>query len=234
MKFSPRPLPTVICLLLFVIMILLGFWQWTRYHSRMQIQSAFQAAIAAKPIPLSKLQALPNKEYRHVVVQGHYLSQHNFLLQHRYHHDRLGFEVLTPLQLANSNKVVLVNRGWIPATPALTPALKLARVSGWQTVTGYVFYPPAKAFTLGSNIVKPEQRPLQIQKIDLAEIHTIIKQPIYPFVLYLDKASQHGFVREWTPIVMDPRKHFGYMIQWFLMALALLIAYLAFSYERKS
>jgi len=232
MKFSPRPLPTVVCLLLFVAMILLGFWQWTRYHQKQSILSRFHAATAAKPMAFAKFLALSDKAYRHVTLVGRFLSQQSFLLQHRYHNGKLGFEVLTPVKLNSSKTLLLVNRGWIPATKQLIPAIRLNVINGQQKLNGYVLYPPHDAFMLGDNIVDAKHWPLQIQKIDFAEMQSLLNHPIYPFVVYLDKKSPHGFVRDWEPVNVNPKKHLGYMVQWFMMALALLIAYFAFSCKR--
>jgi surfeit locus 1 family protein len=73
---------------------------------------------------------------------------------------------------------------------------------------------------------------LVIQRIDMKDIQRETHQAFYPFILRLNKADPHGFVRDWTITTVEPARHVGYAVQWFAMALTLLIAYFCFCIER--
>ena len=67
-----------------------------------------------------------------------------------------------------------------------------------------------------------------MQKVDIAQLQKLTHKDYYPFVLRLNPGQAHGFVRDWQPINVLPARHLGYVVQWFLMALVLLIAYFIF------
>src|ERR1700740_2427469 len=51
-----------------------------------------------------------------IVVHGEFLPERSVLLDNKLRHGRAGYEVVTPLRLAEGIHV-LVNRGWIEASP---------------------------------------------------------------------------------------------------------------------
>src|SRR3981081_106753 len=59
---------------------------------------------------------------RQVAARGTFLPQHTVLLDNKLRHGRPGYEVITPLRLADSGLHVLVNRGWVMGT--LTRAVR--------------------------------------------------------------------------------------------------------------
>jgi len=47
-------------------------------------------------------------------------------------------------------------------------------------------------------------------------------------------ASQaDGFVREWRPEIMSPETHFGYAVQWFSFAAAVVAIYIAVNLKKQ-
>src|SRR5262249_28013357 len=55
-------------------------------------------------------------QWRRVTATGNYDSTHEVLVRNRTADGEVGFEVVTPLVLADGS-AVLVDRGWIPASP---------------------------------------------------------------------------------------------------------------------
>jgi cytochrome oxidase assembly protein ShyY1 len=55
---------------------------------------------------------------------------------------------------------------------------------------------------------------------------------VYPLVIRLEIDQLGSLPRYWPSTVMSPEKHKGYAIQWFSMALAVLIAWLFFSFSK--
>src|SRR5690606_3331170 len=48
-------------------------------------------------------------------------------------------------------------------------------------------------------------------------------EELLPRVLRLDETSAAAFVTQWQTIAASPEKHMGYAVQWFALALALVI-----------
>ena len=177
-------------------------------------------------INVTKENQLTNLKW--IKAQGHYLNKMTMLLDHRTHKGQVGFDVLTPFQINHNQKLLLVNRGWVPQpAPETLPIVKT--IDGDQTITGYIKMKNEYVFTLGENILNPKQWPLVMQKIDFNTIDQLTQHTFYPFVLRLDPKDKQGYLRDWQIVNVLPQRHFGYAVQWFTMALALVILYFFFS-----
>jgi surfeit locus 1 family protein len=220
----------LLCLIFFVVLCQLGIWQLHRYHYKKDLLTAYDQRLHAAPISFMAAMKNPqNLRFQSVTVTGHYEDKFQMVISNRYYQDKPGFEVLTPLRIQGDNKLLLVDRGWIEKT---TKPLALPKISGDQHITGYIKLLDERQFILGNNILEPNSTPVVIQKIDIADINALTHEAFYPFVLRLNPAQPNGFVRDWIISASPPERHFGYAIQWFAMALVLLIAYFCFACER--
>jgi len=58
---------------------------------------------------------------------------------------------------------------------------------------------------------------------------------LLPVILQLDESNEDGFVREWQPVYgVTPDKHRAYAMQWFTLALVLLLIYIGVNSKRIS
>lgn len=106
----------VLVVLLSVLFVLLGRWQWHRHEDRRERNAQIEAAAAARPVPLAELLTTDEAvtavtEYRLASVSGTYAGADQLL--QRNPDGRSGFEVLTPLVTA-AGSAILVDRGWTP------------------------------------------------------------------------------------------------------------------------
>lgn len=224
-------LPTLLSLVFLSLFIALGVWQIHRYHYKKFLLQKFQQAAHSQPLALSTIKNFNNIRFQHVRARGYYINDKTMLVQNRIHQQQLGFEVLTPFQIEGSQKVLLVNRGWVPMPPSQkAPFIK--SVNGTQIISGVINVLDKHIFILGKNILYPSKWPLIMQKIDLGEIAKLTHFQLYPFVLRLDANQANGYVREWKPINVKPQRHVGYALQWFGLAFALIIAYLFLSRKK--
>jgi surfeit locus 1 family protein len=49
---------------------------------------------------------------------------------------------------------------------------------------------------------------------------------LLPFIVLLDKTKSGKLVQDWKIVVSPPEKNISYAVQWFALALALLIIYI--------
>ncbi|MFI5795668.1 SURF1 family protein [Streptomyces sp. NPDC051677] len=134
---------TLVALLLIPTMIRLGFWQMHRYDERTARNQLVSDALGADPVPVEQLTApghtvTRSERYRSVTATGTFDTAHEVVVRRRVNADEtVGFHVLTPLVLTDG-KVLMVNRGWIPADgPSQTVFPKVpAPPSGRTTVIG--------------------------------------------------------------------------------------------------
>jgi surfeit locus 1 family protein len=74
-----------------------------------------------------------------------------------------------------------------------------------------------------------------VQQLDLAQLEQVLETRLLPVILLLDKSDEHGFVREWQPVYgVTPDKHRAYAMQWFTLAVVLLLIYVGVNSKRIS
>lgn len=221
-----RPGFLLFCLFFIVLFCVLGVWQLHRYHYKNNLLATYQHRQTMTPVPFQQLiKSTDDLQFQSVKVQGRYKNELTMLMQNRLNKGKVGFEVLTPLQIQGDKKLLLVNRGWVP-TPTFSP------VDGEQNITGYIKLLNEYQFTLGSNIANPKATPIVMQRIDVDELSQITHESYYPFILRLGATEPNGYVRNWIITAGIPQRHMAYAVQWFAMAFVLLIAYLCFCCER--
>lgn len=218
-----------------ILCIILGNWQLHRYHYKIYLLTTFQQRLQAPAKPLSQVIASrENLQFQHVMAMGDYRNDLTAVVQNQFYHDQLGFEVLTPFRIAGENKLLLVDRGWVKAVDNQSvPLLPLTnKVSTEQTVKGYIKLINEYQFTLGKNILNPNVAPIVMQKIDIKELSQLTHQAFYPFIVRLDRTQPNGFIRDWTITSVLPERHMAYAVQWYAMAIALLLAFILFCCQR--
>ncbi|OON74017.1 SURF1 family cytochrome oxidase biogenesis protein [Streptomyces tsukubensis] len=133
---------TLIALALIPVMIELGFWQLHRHQHRVAQNQQISTALAATPEPAEKLTAPGHRitaaeKYHRVSAKGRFDTAHEVVVRRRTNEaEEIGVHVLTPFVLKDG-RVLLVNRGWVPANGAQTSFPKVpAPPKGEITVTG--------------------------------------------------------------------------------------------------
>lgn len=227
--FRPGLRPSLMVAALLVLLIGLGLWQLDRAEQKRALLAEFEARPQQAAIRLDAgLEAGPDWRYRQAWARGRYDPAHQFLLDNRVHQGRVGYQVLTPLRLAHSDTVVLVNRGWVPQgrTRADLPPLPVDS-EGVVTVEGMIDFPPADPFRLGEGEARAPGWPKVLQQIDFELQSQQLDARLLPLVLLLGPDQPDGFVRRWAPIPEEfgPARHVGYAVQWFALAVALVILF---------
>jgi surfeit locus 1 family protein len=120
-----------------------------------------------------------------------------------------------------------VNRGWIPLGNSREELPQIPVDRDERTVTGRIKQPSPKGFTLGAEEIR-RGWPYRIQHVDIDRLASELGYPLLPLELLLDASQPDGYVRQWHPFtVFGPERNVGYAVQWFGLAAALIIIYLA-------
>ncbi len=96
----------------------LGLWQWNKYALKTALQAELDARSHGPLIEMPRRPASADfLRYRHVELTGEFDAARQILIDNRVDPvtERAGYHVVTPLKLAGSDMLVLVNRGWVPA-----------------------------------------------------------------------------------------------------------------------
>lgn len=71
-----------------------------------------------------------------------------------------------------------------------------------------------------------------LERLDTQLISQVLQKSVSPFIIRLDKQDANGFVREWATVSMPPQRHLAYALQWFVMALVVLIIFVALNLKK--
>ncbi|MEV4543819.1 SURF1 family cytochrome oxidase biogenesis protein [Micromonospora echinaurantiaca] len=218
------------------VMVLLGNWQLDRYRGRTEVNERIDAGLRMAPVPLREAVPGPTggsgtagpapaeeKIWTRVTVTGRYDTANVVLVRGRTVESKVGFEVLTPLVLADGT-AVLVDRGWIPpapggatAQPQVPPA-----PSGEVTVVGRVHESES-----GSVTVSRREGRLETRRIGVPQLARELPYPVHGAYLLLDEqtpAADPAFVA--VPVGhANNWQNFGYVVQWWLFAGMTLFGY---------
>ena len=201
-----------------VLFINLGQWQWHRAQQKNALDASFSAG-ARQVSELGAGSSSTLARYAQVRVSGHYDGEHQFLLDNMSHAGRPGYEVLTPLLLADG-RAVIVNRGWVPIidSRAHLPQIQLDAAAP-TTPAGRLDELPVAAVALGH--VPPTAGPLWPKLTSfptMADLARSLGRPLETRQLLLNPDEPLGYVRDWHPSGLGPERHISYAIQWWIFA----------------
>lgn len=220
---SPRRAAAVLlaAVLGVVISASLGAWQLGRAAQKIAIQSALESRALLPVLSAADLardaDAAALQHYRPARLRGQWVAERTVFLENRQMNTRVGFYVVTPLQLDGRPEAVLVQRGWVVRD--LNDRSRLPQVAtpaGPVEVQGLIAPPPARLYEF-SAVAAGAIR----QNLDLASFATETGLRLAPLSLQQhDSASttNDGLLRQWPRPAVDVQKHHGYAFQWFAMS----------------
>jgi surfeit locus 1 family protein len=218
-------------LIVFSILVKLGFWQLERAEQKKQWQAALIARQSATVLSFEQLLMQTNNEN----LTGYKLStqatptlKQVFLLDNQTVDGKVGYLAYQAFEISPSKPWLLVELGFaqggidravLPMVPAITKPLQL---------TGRVYQ---KEMNPMSSELMPEPGwPKRIQNLNIEQLALLIDKPLVRAVLQPNNIPNDNRAHPWQPIPLSAQKHQGYAVQWFSMAgvFGMLILYLLF------
>lgn len=198
----------------------LGVWQLDRAAQKIALHEAQQARGALPPLDRAQLPATPEAarqlQHRRVLLEGRWVAGRTIYLDNRQMNGQPGFFVVTPLQLADGD-VVLVQRGWIPRN--LQSREQLAPFdtpSGSVRLEGRIAPALARLYEFGADAHGPIRQNLDIAAY--ASETGLALRPLAVVQLEGSPAAKDGLRRQWAPSAPDVSTHYGYAVQWFALS----------------
>jgi surfeit locus 1 family protein len=172
--------------------------------------------------------------YQHVTAKGQYEPARQILLDNMPSSTgQPGYRVLTPLRRGATGRILLVDRGWVPLGATRQQLPVVAVEAGPRTVAGRLDGLPVPGVRIGGAQAPGETGwPRVLNFPTQADVETALGQPVESRILLLDASSPDGYQRSWRPSVgFPPERHLGYAIQWFALAVTLIVIFVALSLE---
>lgn len=240
--FRPSFIGTVLTLVCIPLFINFGLWQYNKAQQKQAVQAAYNQAKLDQALgfPVDVLDQknlnIDEWNYKKVTVTGVYDTKYQFLLDNKVEANRVGYHVITPLKINQTSQYVLVNRGWILGKDTHTELPQFETPSGLQAITGQVWVPSKKIFTLEDKTISQlnNQSWQKVwQNMDMEQYKRQVPFAVSPLMIKLDPTSAAGgFVRNWEVPATRIATNIGYAYQWFGFALATLLIYLYMSVTR--
>ncbi|MBI3570306.1 MAG: SURF1 family protein [Gammaproteobacteria bacterium] len=231
-RFRPGLITSMVVAVLLPFFLYLGYWQLQRAEEKRLMQAEYDTRANGPAVQVERRVQRPDElQFYRVVARGYYETERQILIDNRVHQGRVGYHVVTPLKLQDSDVRLLVNRGWIAigADRGRLPAFETP--GGLQQITGVATVPAEKYFTLA----EPEPGWQRVwQNMDMARYIAAVPFPVQPVVVLLDpEVPAGGFTRDWSRLDAGISVHQGYAFQWFMLAAALTTLYLFMSLRRR-
>jgi len=226
MKFEIIPdwRATALALLLLPLVISLGFWQLQRAQEKTELKELYQQRQLAGPVAIESLPA-EELHYRAVILRGHFIDDRTLFLDNRISRGQFGYEVVMPFQLQDSAQVVLLNRGWIAgdrSRRSLPSPPPVAALGETVELLGVIYRSQGSLLRLAAEQVG-NSWPRVSQSVDVEQMATALQLPLFPHVVRLRDGGPASLRANWMVVNIEPAKHTGYAVQWFAMAVMLLI-----------
>jgi surfeit locus 1 family protein len=220
-SFRPRGWPLALAAAACAAGIAFGSWQTRRAEEKRALGAEVDRALKAAPIEISTtLVENKNLLLKRVAARGEFVADRTLLLDNKIRHGRVGYEVITPFRLSRSALHVLVNRGWVEASPSRDVLPQVRTPAGETRVEGLALGRLPQALQLKENI-----RGRVRQNIDLGAFAADTGLALQPIVIEQRSDSGDGLLREWPRPDAGIERHESYALQWYsLAALAVVLA----------
>jgi cytochrome oxidase assembly protein ShyY1 len=215
------------------VMVFLGIWQWHRYEERTAVNNRIDAADTVAALPLTSVLSTPttagaaghvdsDRSWTKVTVAGRYDPAHEIQARGRTVNGDVGFEIVTPLVLADGS-AVLIDRGWVPESGDALAAPKFpAAPAGPVTVVGQIHLSESR-----STPVQHRDGRLDTRRISVPRLARAMPYPVYGAYVLLT-AQTPAASTAFTQIPIDHEDAWmnaGYTLQWWLFAGMALFAF---------
>jgi len=213
----------------------LGAWQLRRGVEKQGMLDAAARITdvrAARPLAAAAAPAHA-RGYDWAEGSGRFAARGPLWLDNQQRDGRVGVRAYRIFQ-PDAGAPLLVDLGWLPLSgERVMPAIALPpdRI----VLRGLLAPPPSTGIALGSGLARSGDGWL-LTRVDLGAIAAAadLPDPLAPRVLRLDPALPLGYERDLELLAntLPPAKHRGYALQWFGLALAVLVTALILTFRR--
>ncbi|TDK66632.1 SURF1 family protein [Sapientia aquatica] len=230
LTFRFRLVPFIATLLLFALGCSLSYWQTQRAKTKEAIEAKLLVRESTPAVLLPPAVDVSQMEYTRVTLIGEFVADWPLYLDNRPMNGVAGIYVLMPFKLQGENKVVLVERGWLPRN-----STDRATIKPYRTPSGIIQIEGALKASGGHVLQLGQSAPLQpkalVQNIEINAFNAASKFNAEPFFIEQTKGPEDGLQRDWPRASMGSERHRGYAFQWLALAVMALLFFLVTGFK---
>ena len=218
-QFKASLSPTLAAVAGIVLTLALGNWQLGRANEKSALAERILAAKrdALIALPAAEIRA-EDVAWRRVEVRGRFEPKYAVFIDNRILHGAAGYHVVMPLRIIDSERYVLVTRGWVAGSPARSELPQITTPAETVSIAGLATVPSQRYFELSTEVAEGKVW----QNLTLERYREAVPIAIQPVVIRQENDLGDGLMRAWGAPDLGIEKHYGYAFQWF--ALSALIA----------
>ena len=223
-KWQPNAKLLVFSLLMLPLLLSLGAWQLERGEEKQQIVDHHARNQQLPPVITPEiLVSGEDHQYRLAWIRGTIDNQRIIILDNKVKNGRPGYEILQPLTLSGLTEKLLINRGWVEASLNREILPSIPPIEDGVQLRGYLYRTLEGGYRLDDGIGQVQNWPSRVGWISTDRAKVLYGEFFLPYQLRLDQDSPGALKTGWTTVAVKPEKHVGYAVQWFAMAITLLI-----------
>ncbi len=215
----------LLTLVVFVLLVKLGFWQLARGEEKSKLEQLLRDNQHREPVALVQLKDVVSTPVMEeingtpVIVSATPVPEQYILLDNQTYQGQVGYLALQVMR-SETGQYFLLERGfvgWQGSRNRLPEVSWIMKPGEWQ---GRVYVKQANP--LSDALMIELTQPHRIQNLNIGELSEHLNLELLPFVLQ-PRANNWPYPQPWNPLPLSSSKHYGYALQWFAMALALML-----------
>ena len=217
-------------LILLALLLNLGFWQLGRAGEKAALEARWEARSALPAItPQAMLEQVAPGETdqwvdRAVRWEGRFRAREYLLLDNRIHRGQVGYHLIALVEM--QDLLIPVNLGWLPGDPSRRTVPEPALPSEPLVIEGRAYVPAGNPLLMQKPL-PPHSLPAVVQTLYwddwAATLSELTGRLVLPYEIRIAPESPVALKAEWPVVNQSPSKHIGYAVQWFAMAVVLVV-----------
>jgi len=214
MSYRIAALLTVV---VFSLLVNLGLWQFHRGEEKQNLEHQLNVRSTQKHQPLYQVLDISEPLTGLKVSTAFTLTTSPLIyLDNQIHQGQVGYLIYQIVKPELQTQYLLIELGFMKAGYDRSALPMVTQQIESHTITGRLY--TRSSNPLSSDLIPESLNQLRIQNLNFKQLEAHLGFTLLPFALQPDSLKDWPLSQPWTPLSMKSSKHFGYSIQWFVMA----------------
>ena len=206
----------------FSLLVKLGLWQLDRGEQKQALE---QTILARADLPYKEMHVvLDNNDWREESVIGVKVEAQVapeplpiILLDNQTYDGAVGYLAYQVVSVSQSQNILaLLELGFVAGERSRAELPVVKELEAPSVVTGRLY---RKSMNPLSSELMPERgESIRVQNLNISQLNQMLNIELMPAVLQPDNLENWPYDFPWNPLPLTSAKHFGYSVQWFVMA----------------
>ncbi|MDF2152729.1 SURF1 family protein [Vibrio sp. CAU 1672] len=219
---KPFWLAVSLTVVVFSLLVKLGFWQLGRGLEKQALEVAIQARALEHYHQLRTI--IDHNDWRVESIIGLKVSADVkpeplplILLDNQVYGKQVGYLAYQVVSLAEEpNVLFLLELGFVQGGKKRNQLPEIKAITQPVSITGRLYRKSTNP--LSSDLLPELGNPVRIQNLNIYQLSELLSVELMPTVLQPDNLTDWSQPFPWAPLPMTSAKHFAYAFQWFAMA----------------